>query len=65
MNRFQITEYCHGLIRQYAPGYGLCIDATMGNGNDTQFLSEMAGEKGQVLAFDIQEIALENLEQPS
>lgn len=60
MNRFQITEYCHGLIRQYAPGYGLCIDATMGNGNDTQFLSEMAGEKGQVLAFDIQEIALEN-----
>lgn len=60
MNRFQITEYCHGLIRQYAPGFGCCVDATMGNGNDTQFLSRMAGEEGQVFAFDIQEAALEN-----
>ena len=60
MNRFQITEYCHELIRQYAPGFACCVDATMGNGNDTQFLSRMAGETGRVFAFDIQEAALEN-----
>ena len=37
---------------------GVYIDATMGNGYDTQFLCEMAGETGKVWAFDIQEQAL-------
>ncbi len=32
----------------------------MGNGNDTLLLSRLCGEKGHVLAFDIQEIALAN-----
>ena len=60
MNRFQITEYCHELILQYAPGFDLCVDATMGNGGDTVFLSRQAGTKGSVVAFDIQKAALEN-----
>ena len=34
------------------------VDFTMGNGNDTLFLSESVGEKGKVYAFDIQEEAL-------
>lgn len=38
----------------------LCIDATAGNGNDTKLLAELVGEQGKVLAFDIQEQALEN-----
>ena len=36
----------------------LCIDATAGNGNDTLLLSQLCGESGKVLAFDIQEQAL-------
>lgn len=36
------------------------IDATMGNGHDTLFLSRLVGEKGKVYAFDIQEQALES-----
>lgn len=32
----------------------------MGNGNDTLLLSGLCGEKGRVLAFDIQEMALAN-----
>ena len=59
MKRFQITEYCHELIRRDAPGFGVCVDATAGNGGDTVFLSKMAGEGGRVYAFDIQEKALE------
>ncbi len=43
----------------FSPG-DLCMDATMGNGHDTAFLSSLAGTEGQVLAFDIQEIALSN-----
>ena len=35
------------------------IDATMGNGHDTLFLSRLVGEKGKVYAFDIQKQAVE------
>ena len=34
------------------------VDFTMGNGNDTLFLSKTVGENGKVYAFDIQEEAL-------
>lgn len=37
-------------------------DFTMGNGNDTLWLSTTVGEKGKVYAFDIQRQALENTE---
>ena len=35
------------------------VDATAGNGNDTLFLAELVGEEGKVVAFDIQQQALE------
>lgn len=36
------------------------MDATAGNGNDTQVLCELVGETGKVFAFDIQEMAVNN-----
>ena len=36
----------------------IAVDFTMGNGNDTLFLSRTVGESGHVYAFDIQEDAL-------
>lgn len=39
------------------------IDATMGNGHDTQWLCELAGEEGKVYAFDIQPEAVERTRQ--
>lgn len=36
----------------------VAVDFTMGNGNDTLFLSRTVGERGRVYAFDIQEDAL-------
>lgn len=39
---------------------GVAVDFTMGNGNDTLFLSETVGNSGKVYAFDIQESALES-----
>lgn len=57
---YQITEWCHHFIEpQVRPG-DHCIDATMGNGHDTELLCRLAGSDGQVLAFDIQETALWN-----
>ena len=38
----------------------LCVDATCGNGHDTEFLCRLAGPTGRVLALDIQPAAVEN-----
>ncbi len=38
----------------------VAVDFTMGNGNDTLFLSKSVGDRGRVYAFDIQEAALES-----
>ena len=45
------------LIRTVQPG-DTVIDATMGNGHDTQFLCNAVGPSGRVYAFDIQESAV-------
>ncbi len=47
------------MIRSQAEAGGCYIDATMGKGNDTLFLCELARENGKVLAFDIQQEALD------
>ena len=59
MKQSQITHWCHEIIRSQARTGGRYIDATMGNGNDTLMLCELAGETGEVFAFDIQGQALE------
>src|SRR5699024_835361 len=46
---------------QVRPG-SFCIDATMGNGGDTELLCRLAGPEGRVLAFDIQKSALSRTE---
>lgn len=45
------------VLNRLKPG-DTAVDFTMGNGRDTLFLSRLAGEKGRVYAFDIQETAL-------
>lgn len=45
------------LRRVLRPG-DIAVDATMGNGKDTQFLCELVGETGHVYAFDVQSEAV-------
>ena len=59
-NRFQITEFCHHFLEDYIKEGDVCIDATAGNGNDTEFLCQRVGSSGKVYAFDIQEMAIEH-----
>ena len=47
----------HFILQHIGEG-DVCVDFTMGNGNDTLFLSRTVGETGRVYAFDIQEEAL-------
>jgi tRNA1(Val) A37 N6-methylase TrmN6 len=60
MKNISVTDWCAQFIHQQVCPGDLCIDATMGNGNDTLLLSSLVGEAGRVLAFDIQEQALSN-----
>ena len=53
MKNYQITQWCARFIKEQVSPGDLCIDATMGNGNDTLLLSTLCGEKGRVLAFDL------------
>lgn len=39
------------------------VDATMGNGHDTQWLCELVGESGRVYAFDVQPEAVRRTEE--
>lgn len=59
MKNYQITNWCQELVKAHIEEGDICIDATMGNGNDTEFLCRCAGKGGKVLAFDIQQPALE------
>lgn len=50
----------HRFLRErIAPG-AFCIDATAGKGRDTAFLCSLVGEEGRVLAFDIQQQAVDS-----
>jgi predicted methyltransferase len=54
-----ILKYAHYLMEESVKKGDTVIDATCGNGHDTVFLSRLVGEKGHVLAFDIQEQAIQ------
>lgn len=60
MKNYQITSWVHHFLEDHVQPGDICIDATMGNGNDTALLSRLAGEKGHVVAFDIQQMALDH-----
>ena len=53
-----LMELHKHFILQHLGRGEVAVDFTMGNGNDTLFLSKTVGENGRVYAFDIQESAL-------
>ena len=60
MKNYQITEWVHHFIVEQVKEGDLCIDATMGKGNDTVLLSKLAGKTGKVIGFDIQQQAVDS-----
>lgn len=55
-NAVQFTEL---IIKSYVKAGNICIDATAGNGNDTEILANSVGVNGKVFAFDIQKQAID------
>ena len=53
------VQLCHEFLTAHlAPG-GFYLDATCGNGHDTEFLCRLAGPSGRVLGLDIQPAAVQ------
>ncbi|AEV95448.1 class I SAM-dependent methyltransferase [Pediococcus claussenii] len=51
-------QYSHIVLQEIINKGDNVIDATMGNGHDTQFLAKSVGATGHVYAFDIQQDAI-------
>lgn len=47
-------------LRSYVAAGDVVVDATVGNGHDTQLLAELVGPEGVVYGFDVQQAALDN-----
>ena len=63
MQTINALSLSHRFLQDWVQPGGLCIDATAGRGRDTAFLCGLTGPQGQVLAFDIQQEALDSTAQ--
>lgn len=53
-------SYSHEIVKSAIDKGDFVIDATLGNGHDTLFLSELVGKDGKVFGFDIQKQAIQS-----
>jgi predicted methyltransferase len=58
-NLLYMASWAHVLLAEVVGPGELAVDLTTGNGHDTCFLFHAVGPEGRVLAFDIQEEALQ------
>lgn len=61
--QLSVLNLAHGFLHSHVHSGDLCIDATAGRGFDTAVLCELVGDEGKVLAFDIQQDAVDSTKQ--
>ncbi|MCK8823623.1 class I SAM-dependent methyltransferase [Fuchsiella alkaliacetigena] len=59
----QAVEFSHELLAEHITSGAKVVDATAGNGYDTEFLAKLVGEQGSVWAFDVQKEAIERTQE--
>lgn len=52
------VEFSHLVLKKYIKEGDIVVDATLGNGHDSLYLSQLVGEQGTIIGFDIQEEAI-------
>lgn len=61
---YKIVDFAKVLMKDFINNLDkeniVCVDATLGNGNDSLYLSKLLNNKGSIYAYDIQEQALIN-----
>lgn len=55
----RVLPFAHALLNDVIQKGDSVVDATVGNGHDTELLAKLVGENGKVYGFDIQEQAIE------
>lgn len=55
----KITDMAKLIWKEHISEGDIILDATLGNGNDSIFLSELVGENGKIYAMDIQKKAID------
>lgn len=63
MKKLNTLGLAHAFLREQVKPGGFCIDATAGRGHDTALLCELVGDTGKVLAFDVQQQAIDSTNQ--
>ncbi len=59
-SQFGAVQLAHEFLSAHVKEGDFCIDCTAGRGNDTAFLCGLVGESGRVIAFDIQQDAVDS-----
>ncbi|WP_027964391.1 class I SAM-dependent methyltransferase [Halalkalibacillus halophilus] len=59
----QIIPFAHSLLAASVQEGETVVDATLGNGHDSLYLSKLVGRTGKVIGVDIQSEALEHAEE--
>ncbi len=59
----RVVSWGHEFLAEVIEPGQLVVDLTAGNGHDTLMLQQLVGPTGQVIAFDIQSVALQNTQQ--
>lgn len=54
-----VLDFAHHLVGDALQSGGVAVDATVGNGHDTVFLTRSVGGQGRVFGFDVQGEAIE------
>jgi tRNA A58 N-methylase Trm61 len=54
------VTFAHALLKQHVRFGDIVIDATVGNGHDTDLLLTLVGDRGTVYGFDVQSEAIES-----
>lgn len=58
--RKAITDLAHDYLKAHVREGDVCVDATVGHGQDTALLCHLVGSTGRVYGFDIQKEALDH-----
>lgn len=59
MKHYTIVDFTHDFLKNWLKPGSIFVDATVGNGHDTEYLCQGVGQTGMVIGFDIQETAIE------
>ena len=62
MKRYTIVEYTHDFLKCWLKEGGVFVDATVGNGHDTEFLCKGVGSTGKVIGLMCRRLPLQILE---